>query len=366
LFYTLNDIKTPALILDEEVLLRNLDRTATYALRHWLKLRPHLKTHKSLFVAEQQKKRGALDVAVGTLAEARIFAELHFRSIFITRPVSEKNKWQELAALNHKTRVIVAADNADQVKKLGKFFKDNGSHLSVRLEIDSGQGRCGVLPENGLAAALTIAQTPGVVFDGIFTHPGHVYAAKASEVNRIARQEADALIRVYRDLQENDIPCHVRSAGSTPTHMLMHLYPDINEIRPGNYVYNDRMQVSLKAAEKKTQALRVMASVISIPARERIVINAGSKALGLDLGVHGLQSLQGFGEIDRAKGVIASLSEEHGIVRVTDSRKFKIGQNLMIYPNHACNVVNLFNFMWLKKGKYITRQLTINARGMSW
>jgi D-serine deaminase-like pyridoxal phosphate-dependent protein len=366
MFYTLTNLKTPALLVDSEILNRNIMRANQYAIDHDLFLRPHVKTHKSTYLARRQLESGADGLAVATLAEAVVFAKAGFSSIFITRPVIETNKYETLFHLTEKADIIIAFDDIARAAHLGRYFASRNREIKLRLEIDCGQHRCGVLPEVAAAVIEELQGLPGLDFDGIFTHAGHVYAAQAAQVEEIARQEAQALVTVYREIKSKGIACRFRSLGSTPTFPYAHKYGEINEIRPGVYIFNDRMQLALHACRPEDCALQVLTTIISRPAPDRCIINAGSKVFGLDRGVHGHNLLHGYGEIVDFVGEITTLSEAHGIVKLPSQSPLAVGDNLRIIPNHACSAINLAPFFWLTRGKRVERQLLVDARAANW
>lgn len=366
MFYTLANLKTPCLLVDKEKMKNNIARVQAYGNNNHILVRPHCKTHKSSFVGKKQLEAGAAGISVATLGEAEIFSRENFSSIFITRQISEENKFDLLFSLSRKGQIILSIDNLEVAKKTGDYFHQHKMQVSIRLEIDSGHHRCGVLPEKAFSMAEKIWQMDGLSLDGIFTHAGQVYGAKPEKVESVAKDEAQALVDVYQQLKKAGIPCKTRSTGTTPTFPFTHKFPEINEIRPGVYVYYDRMQAYFKSCTEEEIALHVLATVVSRPAKNRCVINAGSKALGLDTGVHGKQILKGFGHIHEFKAEITALSEEHGIVTIPEDSPLRPGDNLVITPNHVCSVTNLFDFFWLINGRYVERQIPIDARGRNW
>jgi len=367
MFYTLDDLKTPALILNKDKLENNIKQMVQYTSKNNIRLRPHCKTHKSIFVANRQADAGINGISVATLSEALALEKGNFSSVFITRQIAERNKYEILREFNDRIEVICTVDNMDVAKRLSRFFTQKKKRIKIRLEIDSGQHRCGILPEDATAFASALVKLQGVIFDGIFTHAGQVYGANIEDQEKIAAEEAGALIFVYKSLQKENIACPVRSTGTTPTYRFTHHYPEINEIRPGVYVFYDRMQKELGTCTEEDIALTVMATVISRSAPDRCVINAGSKSLGLDKGVHGKELLHGYGLIKGQPGEIVALSEEHGILSIPENSSLSPGDNIQIYPNHVCNVINLYDYYWLQNGNgYIERQIKIDARGKSW
>ena len=217
MFYTLSNLKTPCLIVSRKKLENNISKIGEYGKKHDIRIRPHIKTHKSIYVGELQIEAGAVGISVANLGEASTFSEKDFSSIFITRTIAEENKFELLLKLSRNGQIILAVDNPEVAQKLGAFYYQKKKQLPVRLEIDSGQHRCGVLPEKALPLVQKIRQIDGLVFDGIFTHAGQVYGAAPDQKEKIAGQEASVLIEVYHQLTKAGIPCQNRSTGTTPT-----------------------------------------------------------------------------------------------------------------------------------------------------
>jgi D-serine deaminase-like pyridoxal phosphate-dependent protein len=204
-----------------------------------------------------------------------------------------------------------------------------------------------------------------IVLRGIFTHAGHAYGARSpDEVRRIGELEGAAVVETANLLREHGIACPVVSVGSTPTALIAGAVPGVTEMRPGNYVFYDRMQIGLGSATSLDCSLSVLATITSRPAVDRVIIDAGSKTFALDRGAHGLESVQGFGE-DPVHGlVIDHLSEEHGIIVRADHQSNPVaGERLRLLPNHACTAANLADCLLGVRGERVEEVLPVIARG---
>jgi D-serine deaminase-like pyridoxal phosphate-dependent protein len=190
-------------------------------------------------------------------------------------------------------------------------------------------------------------------------------AADKEEVKNIGEAEGTYMQKVQQALSDLGITINVVSVGSTPTAPIAAMNPSVSEIRPGNYVFFDQIQVSLGACSEADCALFVLATVIALPEPHRVVIDAGSKALNLDRGAHAVQKLSGFGRLIGKKGEIIRLSEEHGIIETAAAHDFKIGSPVLIIPNHACAVSNLYDtYHFIDAGGSWTK-IPVDARGRS-
>ncbi len=208
----------------------------------------------------------------------------------------------------------------------------------MRIEIDSGLHRCGVLPESAAPLAHRIAAQFELELEGVFTHAGHAYAAtSAGELDRIGEEEAESVVLAAQLIGAVDVV----SVGNTPTATRSIAQPGITEARPGNYVFFDSMQVALGAAGPDDCAMTVAATVISRPEPGRAVVDAGAKTLGLDRGAHGTTSLPHYRALVGTDGALVRLSEEHAVVELPASSSLHVGDPVRILPNHACAVANL-------------------------
>jgi D-serine deaminase-like pyridoxal phosphate-dependent protein len=207
---------------------------------------------------------------------------------------------------------------------------------------------------------------PALRFKGIFTHAGQVYGAGSlTEVAEISRLESMLMAETANGFQDLGTPAQIVSVGSTPTMKVWSGHEGISEIRPGNYIFHDAIQLSLGAATLEECALSIVATVISRPTRERAVIDGGSKAFGLDRGAHGKEKVKGFGLVLGKKAILERLSEEHGIMTLDLEEDLDIGDKVRLIPNHACAVVNLFDKAYGIRGGEIVEEFKIAARGKS-
>jgi D-serine deaminase-like pyridoxal phosphate-dependent protein len=302
---TTEDIITPVAVVDEEVVERNLARMAKLAADHNVKLRPHAKTHKSAYMARRQMAHGAAGLTCATFTEAEVFADADVDDLLIAHPPVGKPKLERLAALAKRVkRIAVSLDNVGIAKSLP-------DGVEVLWEVDPGQHRIGTAPgEPTVKAVQELIRAIGPErFRGLITHGGHVYAAtNQNERQLAANQETDSISTTADMLRRAGIAVRELSVGSTPTAGLA-LRGGITEMRPGTYIYGDANQVTLGSQRLKDCALGVVATVVSTPAPDRAVVDAGSKALSADLRVAGLN---GYGMVlGREDLTVARLSEEH-------------------------------------------------------
>ena len=360
-------IDTPALLISAERLQNNIDAMQTLAKQTRCQLRPHIKTHKSTELALRQLTAGAVGITVSKPGEAEVMIDAGIRDIFIANQITHPMKIKRLMVLHRRGRIILGLDHLRQIELLRPLFEKQSKPLEIRIEIDSGLKRCGVQSKKDLLSlARRVIREPWLRLEGIFTHAGHVYgASSAAEAARIARQEGEVMAAAADWLRGDGISVECVSVGSTPTVAVSARNKEVNEIRPGNYVFYDGIQLALGVCRPVHCALFVLATVISRPGANRIVIDAGSKALNLDRGAHAKNILDGYGTPVHFPGVISRLSEEHGVVEIPADSPLQVGDPLLILPNHACAVANLYEKYYLADtGLHIT-ETAVSARGRS-
>jgi D-serine deaminase-like pyridoxal phosphate-dependent protein len=361
---TLSELDTPCVVVDLDVLERNIERMARFALERGVQLRPHAKSHKTLGVAERQRAAGSAGLTVAKLDEAEAYVAQGFGDLFVANEVVGVDKWRRLAALQQRGRVAIGIDSLEAADGLSAVAFDAGVDVPVLIEVDSGLGRAGVQPGDAvLRLAEHVRGLRNVRLDGVFTHAGHAYGARSpDEVASIGRREGEQLVETAGLLRAHGIECEVVSVGSTPTAMHAGAVPGVTEIRPGNYVFYDRMQVALGSAALADCALTVLARVISRPQPRRAVLDAGSKTFALDRGAHGMDALPGYGE-DRQHGLILQrLSEEHAVIENAD-QSVHVGDRLRVVPNHACTVANLADSLVGVRSDRVCEVMPVLVRG---
>jgi D-serine deaminase-like pyridoxal phosphate-dependent protein len=360
----LNQIDTPAAIIEKSILENNISRMQELADRNGINLRVHIKSHKIPALARMQLRAGAVGIAVAKLGEAEVMADSGIKDIQIANIIVGQEKMKRMVELHKRCRLTVAVDSTANVKELSDAFTSARNPIDVLIKINTGLNRCGLdSPEEIAKLVHTISALKGIRLRGLMTHAGHAYAASGvSEIKKIGRLEGETIVEYTAHLRKLGHQVDIISVGSTPTARFCSSVKGVTELRVGNYIFNDMIQVSLKVAKIIDCALTIMTTVISRPARGRVVIDAGSKALSLDRGAHGTELTKGYGKIIGGGGVLARLSEEHGVIENV-TRRFEVGQKIRIIPNHACAVMNLFDSAYLVDGEKMIKAFEITARG---
>ncbi len=358
---SLDDLSTPAVLVDLDVLERNIARMASRAREAGVRLRPHAKTHKCPQIGRLQRAAGAWGLSVAKVGEAEVFADAGFDDLFVAYPVVGEDKGRRLVALADRVRLAVGVDSVEGAATLARPFRDVGHSLDVVLKVDVGYGRVGVTPDRAVEVGRAVAGLPGLRLRGVFTHAGHGYGAETSEaLAEIARQEGERLVAAANALRDAGLPVEEVSVGSTPTAAQAMRVAGVTECRPGNYVFHDGSQVALGTCRLEDCALTLVATVVSVPAPDRAVVDAGSKTLSSDtLRPHP----GGYGQVIGRVSRIEKLSEEHGVIAVAPGETFRVGDRVGILPNHACVVANLHDRLIGVSGGRVETVLTVAARG---
>jgi D-serine deaminase-like pyridoxal phosphate-dependent protein len=364
---SINAIDTPALLIDLDRAEKNLRQMQQKADQYGVSLRPHIKTHKIPELALKQVQLGACGITASKVAEAEVMAKAGIDDIFIANQIVAYQKLARLLALSRKINIAVGLDSLAGAQRLSETFSAAGATADYLIEINSGLNRCGVMPGRETIELLKALESlPAIKFKGIFTHAGQVYGKTSlAEVKQVSQIESQTMREIFADLQELGYNTQTVSVGSTPTMKVWQGFSGINEIRPGNYIFNDANQIALQVAKPEDCALTVLATVVSRPASDRAVIDAGSKVLALDKGGHGVETAKGHGMVLGRKIVIDRLSEEHGIMSLDPADSLAVGDCVQIIPNHACPVVNLFDSAYGIRNGAVETVFKIAARGMA-
>jgi D-serine deaminase-like pyridoxal phosphate-dependent protein len=358
-------IDTPALLIDLDIVNRNLERMQEKADNYGVALRPHIKTHKIPELALLQMRLGARGITAAKVSEAEVMAAAGIKNIFVANQIVTKDKLNRLVALSKEKSMSIGLDSVAAARKLSDVFAASGLTIEYLIEINSGLDRCGVSPGKETVELFQAVDTlPSLRFKGIFTHAGQVYGADSlSEVKEVSRFESKIMAETAQAFADLGTSAAIVSVGSTPTMKVWEGHEAVNEIRPGNYIFHDGIQVSLGAATLEECALSILATVISRPAKQRAVIDGGSKAFSSDKGAHGKEMPTGFGIVLGKKATLVRLSEEHGIMNVDPDQDLDIGDRVRIIPNHACAVVNLFDKAYGMRNRKVVEEFKIAARG---
>jgi D-serine deaminase-like pyridoxal phosphate-dependent protein len=338
------DIDTPALVIDLDAFERNLKRMADAVAKAGVRLRPHAKTHKSPVIGLKQMALGAVGLCCQKVSEAEAMVLGGIPDVYVSNQVVGQRKLDRLAALARQARVMVAADNEAGVDALAAAANRSGVTLRVLVEIDVGAGRCGVAPgEPAVVLARRIAERKGLQFAGLQAYQGRAQHLRSIEERQAAIAEAVARSRrTVEMLRRAGLECEVVGGAGTGTYDLEASSGIYNELQAGSYVFMDADYARNRKADGSRydafeHALFVLATVMSTPAPNRAVIDAGLKTFAFDAGVPEIAGLAG--------AVYERPSDEHGNLNLAAcNERPGLGAKLLLIPGHCDPTVNLHDW----------------------
>lgn len=359
-------LDTPALLIDREIMLDNLRLMQEKANAWGVKLRPHTKTHKMPELAKLQLELGACGITVAKVGEAEVMAAHGLTDIFIANEIVGELKWRRLAKLSKEIRVLFGVDSPEAVRGMERVFAEENAKALVRIEIETGENRSGVITEAQLDAVLdAIADAPHVILEGVFSHEGHSYSAPTVETClELTRQAIERTVRFADRARGAGFAIETVSIGSTPS--LMHcgdLPEGVTELRPGTYIFMDVGQGNCIGTYDRCAAT-VLTTIISKPTDERLIGDAGAKALTAQSRGAGLCHTEGKGVVKGSDITVTNVYDEHTILYSRELHdQLAIGDKIEIIPNHICPVCNLYDRAYLVSNGEVVQELNIAARG---
>jgi D-serine deaminase-like pyridoxal phosphate-dependent protein len=356
-------LDTPCLIVDEAIMQRNIREMASFAAHTGVGLRPHIKTHKSPEIARVQLDAGATGLTCAKLGEAEVMVDqAGAGDILLAYPTVGEAKIARLLALMDRARITVALDSREAGQALGEAMAKQDRTLNVYVEVNTGQDRAGArFGDEAISLAKDLARIPGLNVVGIMTHEGQANAAEPDQVESVALEAGRAMVKTAQAIRAAGIDIQHVSVGSTPAAKFTPTVPGVTEMRPGTYVFNDNSAFRSGRIGPSDCALHILATVVSRPAPDRAVIDAGSKTLTMDPS----KSHPGHGFIiGHPEARIARISEEHGVVLLPEGEPgFHVGDRVEIIPNHVCPSVNLQDQLFILRDGRLADVWDIAARG---
>jgi len=357
----ISEIDTPALVVDLDVMERNLGRVAEYARSHGLRLRPHTKTHKSTRIGRRQLEQGAAGLTVAKVSEAEVMLGAEPADLLVAFPIVGRTKLERLTEVARKTSVTVALDSEAAARDLSEAARAAQVEIGVLAEVDVGLGRVGVAPAAALDLARTILKLPGLRFEGITCYPGHVKSTDAEGLAAL-RAVGETIGGIVREFERAGVAVNIVSGGSTPTLFHSHEVAGVTEIRPGTYVYNDLNTVRSGGCALEDCAASILATVVSTARPGQMIVDGGSKTFSSDRPLAGDVT---FGRVVEAPGArFHKMNEEHGFIDITAAeRGFAVGDRVHIIPNHICVAVNLHEQVYGVRGDRVEEVWKVEGRG---
>jgi D-serine deaminase-like pyridoxal phosphate-dependent protein len=359
----ISDLDTPAVVIDLDIMDRNLARVGDYAREHNFRLRPHTKTHKIPALARKQLHLGAVGLTVAKVGEAEVMLDAEPDDLLIAFPVIGAAKLQRLMNVAEHTAVTVSLDSKEALAQLSSAAEQFGRSIGVLVEMDVGLGRVGVEPGPALLdLARAIDSAPGLRFIGLAFYPGHIKRMDES-AHAALHTVSDVVTGAVQLLESNGFEVQVVSGGSTPTLFHSHEVARLNEIRPGTYIFNDRNTVELGGCAIDDCAATILATVVSTAVRDQIIIDGGSKTFSSDRPASTGEASFGV-VLDAPEAHFTKMNEEHGFIDMRHAgRSFRIGDRIHILPNHICVAMNLHEQVYGVRGGRVEQVWRVEARG---
>jgi D-threonine aldolase len=352
---TLADLVTPALIVDVPALDRNIATMARFFADGPCRLRPHVKAHKTPAIAKRQLAAGScVGLTCATVGEAEMVAPLT-GDILIANEVIGDAKWARVAALARTLRVTTAVDSRRGVEGLAAAAQAAGARIGVLVDLDVGQGRCGVRPgEQALSLARLVDAMPVLELRGVMGYEGHVQPMRDRAArDASARESMQALVDTAGLLRGAGLACPIVSAGGTGTYDISGRVPGVTEIQAGSYALMDTDYGDVGVPF--VPAFFVLGTVVSRPALDRIVLDCGHKSATKD---HGHPEVEG---VPGAR--VTAFNDEHAVVAVPHDCMLAIGARVRLRPSHTDPTVNLHDVFYAVEGDRVVDVWPIAARG---
>jgi 3-hydroxy-D-aspartate aldolase len=355
---------TPALMLDMDALERNIGRMADYFRGKKAKLRPHVKGHKSPFIAQMQIIAGAAGVTCATMKEAEVMVQSGINDVFIANEILDEEKIQMLAKLARYSSIKVAVDSERNAKQISNAASRRMSKIGILIDVNLGgqtgfEGildRCGLPPGPSVATlANEVSRMKNLEFKGLMGYEGGLRKFPEYERRKAACERALTLLIETRDLvSDSGLSVDTVSCGGTRSYNIAGEFPGVTEVQAGSYVFMDetyrRFGLGFEIAST------VSASVISNPKAHKVITDAGLKAISMDQGLPLVK--------DKPEWEVTDLNAEHGhiIVKRVDE-VIDVGQTVELVPTHIDTTVCLHDsYLLVRDGKFEMR-LGVAARG---
>ncbi len=330
---------------------------AQFAKENGVHLRPHVKTHKCLKIAQLQIEAGARGICVAKVSEAEVFAKNGVKDILITNEIISPEKIERLIELNSFTNTMVCVDSKKNIEDLNKTAIKKDVQLDIFVDLNVGTNRTGVEPgEPALELAKLIAKSSNLQLRGLQAYEGHLtYVKDFVEKEERTKACMKMAVETKELIEKNGISCEEITAAGSGTYMITGKYPGITEIQPGTYVFNDH-HIHATVPELKI-ALTILTTVNNKPAKGMMTLDMGNKSVSTDSGD---PQFKGYGR----KVKVLALSEEHCQCVYGPKLEFTIGEKIEAISAHVCPTVNLYDFLYVIQDGAVIDKWEIAARGM--
>ena len=355
---SLADLDTPALLVDLDAMEANIRDLVTSCRKHGVNWRPHAKCHKSVEVGKKLVAAGAMGLTCAKLGEAEIFAQAGIRDLLVANLIVGPHKVRRLVALRKIADPIVCIDHIDQARPISEAMAAAGLRVRVVLEVNVGMNRAGILPgEPALALAKEVSKLPGIELAGLMAWEGHLLLIEdQGEKEHKIRAALGQLLQTRDMLLAAGLPCPIVSCGGTGSFHITVTQPGVTEVEAGGAIFMDAFYRHKCRVPGFQLALKVLATVVSRPAPERAIIDAGRKTMNMELAmpfVLGREDIQ-----------FVSMSAEHGVLKLAPSaQNLRIGERLEVIPGYSDLTNVLHNEFYAVRGGRVEAIWPLQGRG---
>ena len=332
-------IKTPALVVDLDAMEANLCDMAAFFAPRRASLRPHFKNHKVPLLAHKQMRAGAIGMTCATIREAEILVEHGIGSILIANEIAGEEKPERLAELSRYAQVMVGVDNRISIRDLARAQRNRNAQIEILVDIDIGLNRCGIEPGDPALELARYAVESGLEVRGLMGYDGHLQGMQHSpEKDETVRRGSRILVETAAQFEGAGIPAPIVSTGGTGTYAISGDYPGITEIQAGSYLLMD--DIYLERGAPFQRSLTVLATVISTRGPDHAVLDCGVKAISGERGLPALKDMPG--------ARLTALHAEHALIELAPQSTSGLapGQKVQVWVHYSDATVNLNSCMY--------------------
>ena len=359
----LEDVDTPALLLDLDAFEFNIQLMAGFAKKFGINHRPHAKTHKSPMVAQKQIAAGAVGQCCQKVAEAEILVAGGVSDVLVSNQIVGRRKLDRLAGLARNANIRVCVDDQDNINQINAAAKRFNAKIDVLVEIDIGAGRCGVVPgKAAVELAQIIAKNSNLTFGGLQAYQGRAQHIRGFGERKIAIEKAGKLVQeTIHLLSEAGLECRLVTGAGTGTFQFEADSGIWNELQAGSYCFMDadyglNLNETGEFINTFRNSLFIWSTIMSHPTKDRAVVDAGHKATSIESGLPLVADLKDVKYV--------SASDEHGSLALgRDALDLKIGQKIRLIPGHCDPTVNLHDWYIGIRNGMVEAIWPVEARG---
>ena len=337
------DIPTPSLLMDLDGMESNLLRMAAFFNGNDPRLRPHFKAHQVFDLAKRQMAHGAIGMTCARLDQAEALVGQGIHSILIANEIAGESKIRHFVELARRAPVIVAVDNPKVVADIARLAGKSKAELNILVDVDVRLGRCGVKPGEAALSLSRVVLEKGLKFRGLMGYEGQVALPPGSEKERVVCESLKRLIETKNLIESAGIPVPIVSCGGSSDFSIAAKYPQITEIQAGSYLLMDSSYLPFAPEFKPT--LTILGTVISKTPGERLVVDAGFRAMSGENGLPSIKDAPGL----RPK----ALHIEHTIIEITDPAvSIEVGDKIEIWVRFLDQTLGLHDHLYgMRKGE---------------